>query len=99
MPLDWQEVKRRYGGGASVPTVAGGRTLQVTGATDSGIQIRTSLWKDTLAREHLEKAVRLLEEGRLSRQPGAFAEEYRHWVADARGTSAAHILKDLGFLD
>ena len=99
MSLDWQEVTSRYGGGALVPTVAGGKTLQVTGVTDEGIDIRTSLWKDTLARKDLEKAVTLLGEGRLSRHPGTFAEDYRTHVADVRGTSVAHILRDLGFLD
>jgi ssDNA-binding replication factor A large subunit len=99
MPLNWEEVKRRYGSGAKIPTVAGGKTFEVTGADDDGISIRTSLWTDTLAREDLEKAVELIEAGRLTRHPGHFAEEYRHRVADARGTSVAHILKDLGYLD
>lgn len=98
MPLDWDEVKRRYGDGARVPTVAGGKTLEITGADDESIQIRTSLWRDQLRREDLEKAVRLLEEGRLSHDPAAFAEEYRYAVADSRMTSAAHVLKDLGHL-
>ncbi len=99
MPLDWEDVKRRYGNGAKVPTVAGGKTLEVTGADDKALYIRTSLWKDALAREHLEKAVQLLEVGRLTRHPGHFAEQYRTNVADVRGTSVAHILKDLGHLD
>jgi hypothetical protein len=99
MPLDWEDVKRRYDGGAKVPTVAGGKTLQVTGVDDGAVHIKTSLWSDSLAREHLELAVRLLEDGKLTRHPGHFAEQYRHNVADVRGTSAAHILKDLGHLD
>ncbi len=98
MPLDWEEVQRRYAGGAEVRTVAGGKTFQITGADDSAIYVKTSLWKDALAREHLEKAVRLIEEGRLTTHPGRFAEEFRSAVADARGTSVAHILKDLGHL-
>ena len=99
MPLDWDEVKRRYGDGAQVPTVAGGKTLDVTGADDEHIYIQTRLWKDALRRADLEKAVALIEEGRMTRQPGAFAEEYRTIVADARGTSVAHVLKDMGHLD
>lgn len=99
MPLDWDEVQRRYAAGAEVPTVAGGKTLRVTGADEHAVHIRTSLWSDSLAREHLEKAVRLIEAGRLTRHPGHFAEEFRHSVADVRGSSVAHILKDLGHLD
>jgi hypothetical protein len=99
MPLDWNEVKRRYGSGFLVPTVAGGKTLEVTAADEERIYIKTPLWKDELQRTHLEKAVSLIEDGHLTRHPGHFAEEYRHTVADVRGSSVAHILKDLGFLD
>ncbi len=99
MPLDWNEVKRRYGSGFLVPTVAGGKTLEVTAADEERIYIRTPLWKDELQRTHLETAVSLIEDGRLTRHPGHFAEEYRHTVADVRGSCVAHILKDLGFLD
>jgi hypothetical protein len=38
--------------------LAGGKTLEVTGADDDALYIRTSLWKDALGREHLEKVVR-----------------------------------------
>ena len=99
MPLDWAEVVRRYDGGTRIPTVAGGKTLQITGVDDEGVHIRTSLWRDTLAREHLERAVDLVEAGRMTRHAGVFVEEYRALVADSRATSAAHVLKDLGYLE
>ena len=46
----------RYEGGTQIPTVAGGKTLEITGVDEAGVHIRHSLWRDTLAREHLEKA-------------------------------------------
>lgn len=98
VPLDWAEVTARYDGGVSIPTVAGGKTLQITGVDDAGVHIRHSLWRDTLAREHLSKAVELIENDGMSRHAGLFVEEYRALVADVRATSAAHVLKDLGFL-
>lgn len=105
MPLDWSEVTSRYAQGAEVPT-APGRTLRITGADEEAIHIASSLWQDTLAREDLEKAVRLIEEGRLvgravpnAQQPRSFAEEYRQQVADVRGSSVAYILRDLGHLE
>lgn len=98
MPLDWTDVLRRYGDGAQVPTVAGGKTLEVTGADETAVHIRNALWRDSLQRVHLEKATMLLEQGRLNRVAGLFVEEYRTEVADVRATSAAHILKDLGYL-
>ncbi|GAN77152.1 hypothetical protein [Acidisphaera rubrifaciens] len=99
MPLDWAKVKERYEKGALVPTVAGGKTLEVTGADDTAIRIRNPLWEAQLARGDLEKGVALIEEGVISRDPGLFVEDYRVYVTDDRATSVAHILHDLGFLD
>ena len=99
VPLDWAEVVKRYDGGTTIPTVAGGKTLQITGVDDTGVHIRHSLWRDTLAREHLEKAAELIEADGMSRHAGLFVEEYRAMVADVRATSAAHVLKDLGYLE
>ncbi len=99
MPLDWMQVMGRYEGGTRIPTVAGGKSLEITGVDDTGVHIRNSLWRDTLAREHLEKAAELIESDRMSRHAGLFVEEYRALVADVRATSAAHVLKDLGFLE
>ncbi|MPZ67394.1 MAG: hypothetical protein GEU83_18465 [Pseudonocardiaceae bacterium] len=99
MPLDWAVVQQRYGNGDIIPTVAGGKTLEITGADDDYVYIRTPLWRDGLAREHLQKAVELIEQGKITRHAGLFVEEYRAEVADVRATSAAHILKHLGFLE
>ncbi|ALS20543.1 MULTISPECIES: hypothetical protein [Paenibacillus] len=99
MPLNWSLVKQKYGKGAQVPTVAGRKTLQVTGVDDEQIYIRTPLWTSAVKRSHLEEGVRLIEEGVISRDPGLFVEDYRVYIVDDRATSAAHILHDLGFLD
>lgn len=99
MPLDWAEVKKRYEGGTRIPTVAGGRTLEIVGVDDEAVYIRNPLWSDALRREHLEKAVDLIEAGRMTRHAGLFVEEYRTEVADVRATSAAHVLKDFGILE
>lgn len=99
MPLDWAEVESRYAGGTRIPTVAGGKTLEILGADATGVHIRNPLWRDTLAREHLERAADLIESDAMSRHAGLFVEEYRAMVADVRATSAAHVLKDLGFLE
>jgi hypothetical protein len=99
MPLDWAEVKKRYQGGTRIPTVAGGRTLEIVGVDDEAVYIRNPLWSDALRREHLEKAVKLIEAGRMTRHAGLFVEEYRTEVADVRATSAAHVLKDFGILE
>ncbi len=99
MSLNWSEVKKKYCKGAEVPTVAGGKFLTVTGADDEAIYIENPLWKAQLSRVNLEKGVELIEQGVIDRNPGLFVEDYRIYVTDERSTSAAHILRDLGFLD
>lgn len=99
MSLDWSKVKEKYAKGAEVPTVAGGKTLTVTGCDDDALYIENPLWKAQLSRKNLEKGVDLIEEGVIDKNPGLFVEDYRVYVTDERSTSAAHILRDLGFLD
>jgi hypothetical protein len=99
MPLVWDEVKRRYGNGAQVPTIAGNKFLHVAHVTDEAIHIDTPIWTAALARSDLERGVLLIEEGTISRDPGLFVEDYMLYVTRNRATSTAHILRDLGFLD
>ena len=99
MPLDWAALQRDFGHGGDVPTVAGGKTLRITAVDDDYVYIKHSLWRDQIAREHLEKAVALIEADAMTRHSGLFAEEYRTMVADVRATSAAHVLKHLGVLE
>jgi hypothetical protein len=99
VPLDWAGLQREFGTGGEIPTVAGGKTLRITAVDDRYVHIAHSLWRDRLDREHLEKAVALIEADAMTRHAGLFAEEYRTMVADVRATSAAHVLKHLGVLE
>ena len=99
MPLDWARLQEEFGAGGEIPTVAGGKTLVITAVDDEYVHIRHTLWRDKLAREHLEKAAALIEADEMTRHAGLFAEEYRTLVADVRATSAAHVLKHLGLLE
>jgi hypothetical protein len=99
MPLDWAEVKSKYGNGAKVPTVTGGKFLQITHTDDEAIYIESPIWKAKLLRSNLEDGVELIEKGTISRDPGLFVEDYMLYVSNERATSVAHILRDLGFLD
>jgi hypothetical protein len=99
MPLDWSRVVERYGEGAEVPTITGGKFLHVTRATDEAIYIECPIWSAVLERRDLEKGVDLIEEGTISSDPGLFVEDYMLYVSNTRATSVAHILRDLGFLD
>ena len=99
MPLDWSVVQNKYGQGAQVPTVAGGKFLHVARVDDEAIHIDSPIWSAKLHRTHLEKGVELIELGTISRDPGLFVEDYMLYVANERATSVAHILRDLGFLD
>ena len=99
MPLDWGEVIRKYGRGTRVPTITGGKFLQVAGADEQAVYIESPIWSAALDRKDLEKGVRLIEDGMISSDPGLFVEDYMLYVSNQRATSVAHILKDLGFLD
>ena len=99
MPLDWSALQEGLGDGGRIPTVAGGKSLTIEGVDDEYVHISHSLWRDRLAREHLEKAARLIESGVMTRHAGLFPEEYRSMVADVRATSAAHVLKHVGLLE
>lgn len=99
MPLDWSVVKKKYGTGFQVPTVAGGKFLKIARVDDEAIHIESPIWSAKLHRVNLEKGVALIEDGTISRDPGLFVEDYMLYVANERATSVAHILRDLGFLD
>lgn len=99
MPLDWSQVTEKYGSGAMVSTIAGGKFLEVTGATEDAIHIATPVWEAALERVNLEAAVDLIEEGTISSDPGLFVEDYMLYISKVKATSVAHILRDLGFLD
>lgn len=99
VPLGWTQLQQEFGEGGDLPTVAGGKTLRITAVDDEYLHITHSLWLDRLAREHLEKAVVLIESDAMTRHAGRFPEEYRTMVADIRATSAAHVLKYYGILE
>ena len=99
MPLDWPKVVQKYGNGFKVPTITGGKFLQVSSADDTAIHIENPVWTSTLERAHFEKAVQLIEEGLISTDPGLFVEDYMLYVSNHRATSVAHIMRDLGYIE
>lgn len=99
MPLDWADVVERYRDGAEVAPIPGASTLRITGADSEKVYVQHRLWKDSLTRGNLEKAVALLERGEMTRRAGDFVDQYRTFIADERPTTAATVLKDLGYLE
>jgi hypothetical protein len=99
MTLNWNAVIDRYRNGAEVAPIPGSSTLAVTGADEEKVYVKHRLWKDSLSRANLEKAVTLLEQGKMTKKSGDFVDQYRTFVADERPTTAATVLKDLGYLD
>ncbi len=89
----------RYQNGAEVEPVPGASRVKVTGADEERIYIAHRLWKDSLSRQNLEKAVELLEQNKMPKDVEDLIGPYRMYVADERPTMAAVILKDLGYLD
>jgi hypothetical protein len=83
---------------SSRPCPARGR-CRSPGADDDYIYVSHRLWKDKLTRAYLEKAMTLIDEGRMTRNYGDVVDHYRTYIADERPTTAATVLKDLGYLD
>lgn len=99
MPLDWSHVMQKYQDGADVAALSGAAKLTVTGADEERIYVKHRLWKDSLSRRNLERAIDLVDKGEMSSRAADFIDQYRVVVADERPTTAATVLKDLGYLD
>ncbi len=99
MPLEWNVVVAKYGAGYQVPTIRGGKFVNVVRVDDEAIHIESPIWKARLQRKNLEAAVDLIEAEVISRDPGLFVEDYMLYVAHERASSVAHIFRDLGILD
>lgn len=99
MAVAWSEIVERYKDGAQLPSMPGARTLQVTGADDEYIYVTHRLWSDKLTRAYLEKAMSLLDDGKMTRDYASVIDHYRTFIADERPTTAATVLKDLGYVD
>lgn len=98
MATPWPEIVKRYEKGAQLPSMPGARTLEVTGADDGYIYVSHRLWQDKITRAYLEKAMVLLDEGKMTSNYGDVVDYYRTYIADERPTTAATILKDLGYV-
>lgn len=99
MPLDWSMVIAKYGSGYKVPTIRGGKFVNIVRVDEEAIHIESPIWSARLQRKNLEAAVELIEADVISRDPGLFVEDYMLYVAHERASSVAHIFRDLGILD
>ncbi|KWX01167.1 hypothetical protein C3Y87_13285 [Carbonactinospora thermoautotrophica] len=99
MSLDWAAVVKRYENGARLEPLLGVSTLSVTGVDEEKIYVKHRLWEASLSRRNLERAVELLENGKMTRVAADFIDQYRTFIEDERPSTAATILKDLGYLD
>jgi hypothetical protein len=97
--LDWGDVVDRYQPGEEGTPIPGAPQTVVTAIDDERMYVAHRLWKDTLSRQNLEKAVELLEQGRMPKDAEDAISKYRAHVADERPTLATKVLKDLGYLE
>ena len=99
MPLAWGEVIDHYQSGEEGKPIPGAPQTKVTGVDEERIYVEHRLWKDSLSRQNLEKAVELAEQGRFAKGAGDPVARYRMYVADERPTLAVKVLQDLGYLE
>lgn len=99
MPLDWPAVVARYRAGAQVASLPGVSTISVSGADEQSIYVKHRLWSASLSRGNLERAIELVDKGVMTNNALEFIDQYRMMIADERPTTAATVLKDLGYLE
>lgn len=99
MSLSWEHVRARYDGGAVLQPIKGTRRLEVIGADEAAVHVRSSFWTKSVTREHLEQAVDLIESGEISRRWEDFVERYGELVTGERRSLTAIVLVDLGYLE
>ncbi|ANS31292.1 hypothetical protein JOJ86_000389 [Rhodococcus percolatus] len=99
MTLNWDNVLEKYRDGAEIDSLPGAATLSVSGADEEKIYVKHRLWKDSLSRTNLERAIEMVSAGTMTRTAADFIDQYRTIIADERPTTAATVLKDLGYLD
>src|SRR4029077_19234730 len=75
VPLDWNDVVRRYKDGAEIEPTHGVATVSVSGADDEKVYIKHRMWEAALSRHNLEKAVTLLERGKMTRKSDDFIDQ------------------------
>ena len=97
-PLDWEAVRARYDGDPVLRETGTARALTVSRVEEERLYVSTSMWTKTVEREHLEAAVRLMDDGALTRRVGDFVEQYGRQVTKERRSLAARVLQDLGYL-
>lgn len=90
--LDWKEIKARYSR-KPVSYTKNGRQFRVSRITDTAIYIDLPSGEQYVSRALLEKAVRLINEGRRIEGP----TDYKRLVYDQRPAYAWAILRDMGF--
>jgi hypothetical protein len=97
-PLNWEAVRARYEADPVLHGIGTERPLTVSRVEDERLYVSTSMWSKTVEREHLETAVRLMDDGALTRRVGDFVEQYGKQVTKERRSLAARVLQDLGHL-
>jgi len=90
--LDWEEVKARFSQNP-VSYTKTGKQFRVSRITDDAIYIDLPSGEQYVGRLLLEKAVNLLNAGRIIQGPA----DYKRLVYDQRPSYAWTILRDMGF--
>ena len=92
LKLDWNKVKERYKKDPITFTKEGDK-FQIGKITETVLFLDLPCGEKSIRRKHLEKAVELINKGKIINNP----EDYVKLVNDKRATNAWAILRDMGF--
>lgn len=100
MSLNWDSVREEYSDGGSFKSLTGTKEFAVREVTDDELVFETAVSPNAvIEREHLERAVDMIESGEMHRDPDRLLEEYKSTITHSRATATVCLLKDLGYTD
>lgn len=100
MPLQWNDIKEKYGNDGSFTSLTGQKEFKVKEVTDDEIVFETAVSRNAkIKRENLEKAVDMIEKGEMQRNPDRLLDKYKDTITHSRATVTVCLLQDLGYTE
>lgn len=100
MPYEWGDIKEMYGDGGSFKSLTGSKEFKVREVTDEELIFETAVSRNAvIEREDLERAIKMIENGEMHRDPDRLLEEYKSTITHSRATATVCLLKDMGYAE
>lgn len=100
MAFKWDDLKEAYGDDGSFKSLTGSKEFKVREVNDDELIFETAVSQNAvIAREDLERAIRMIEQGEMPRNPDQLLEDYKNNITHSRATATVCLLKDFGYAE